>query len=80
MLIGGLSFILPALINMKHLVVGWASSVWAIACSASLCPLVQRLLMCVFVQHESRCRHVLFSLSGSRLHNGEMSCLKACFL
>lgn len=64
MLFGGLSFILLAFISVKHLVLGWASSVWAIMCNALVCRLVRRLLMCVFVQHESRCRHVLVPFSG----------------
>ena len=77
---GALSLMCPTLITVKHLFVGWARIVWALACTTLLCRLVQRLFMCLFVQHESKCRHVSFSRSGERLHSGEMSCLKACFL
>lgn len=42
-----------------------------------LCLLVRMLFMCSFVQYESRRRHLSFSPSGQRLHNGEMSCLKS---
>lgn len=77
---GGLSLMCPTLISVKYLVVGWVEGVWAIACMTLSCQLVQRLLMCLFVQHGSKCRHVSLSLSIERLHSGEMSCLKPCFL
>lgn len=69
-------FILHALIIVKHLVVGWVSSVWAMVCMALLCQLVQRLFMCVFVQHGLGVG--MCHLSEHRY--GQMSCLKACFL
>ena len=49
-------------------------------CIALLCLLGLRLFRCLFVQHESRWRHVSFCLREHKLHNVEMSCLKACFM
>jgi len=74
------SLIFPAFMSVKHLVVGCAISVLAIAWTALLCLLVRRLFMCLFVQHERRCRQLSFCLSGHKLQSGEISCLRTCFL
>lgn len=58
----------------------WASRVLAIACNALLWWLVHRLLMCLFVQHESRWRHVSFWRDVQRLLRGDVSGLRTCFL
>lgn len=64
-----------ALINIKHYVVGYVLRVLTSLCVALLCQLVSKLLMCLFVQHDSRCRYVSIPFRLQRLHNGEMSCL-----
>ena len=46
----------------------------------SLCQFVRRLFTCLFLQHESKRRHVSFWHDGHRLHKGDMSCLRKCFL
>lgn len=72
----GLSFICPRLKSVKHLV--WGGLGGLRDCMMTLlCLLLWMLFMCSFVQHESRHRHLSFSLSGQWLHNGEMSCLKS---
>lgn len=50
------------------------------ACVTSLCQLVHRSFMCLFLQHESKWRHVSFWFwhDGHRLHKGDMSCLRKC--
>lgn len=50
------------------------------ACVTSLCQFVRRLFTCLFLQHESKRRHVSFWHDGHRLHKGDMSCLRKCFL
>ena len=67
-------------INVKHLVVGWANNVFANACVVLLCQLVLKLFMCLFVQHDSSWRYVLNYWDVHRLHNGNMSRLRTCFL
>jgi hypothetical protein len=81
MVLSGVQFIYmwPAFTILKHLVVGWARRVLARARVALLCWLVHRLYMCLFVQHDGRCRQLLFCLRGYKLHNGEMSCLRMYF-
>ena len=76
-----LSLICPTLISAKHLVVGRARSVWAISCTTLLCWLVRRLFMYLIVQHESKCRHVSFSLveKGYIVRKSLVTCLKTCF-
>jgi hypothetical protein len=36
--------------------------------------------MCLFVQHDSKWRHVSFWRDVHRLHVGDMSCLRICYL
>lgn len=78
-LLGGLSLVLLAL-SVKHCVVGWARSVLAIAWTILFYRFVWRLLMCLFVQHDSKCRHVSYSLSGHRTHSGKIYCFKGMSL
>ena len=77
---GVCSLCLPAFINMKHPMVGWANSMFANACINLLYWLFLRLFMCLFVQLDSRWRHVLICWDVHGLHNGDMSCSRACFL
>lgn len=69
------------LLNVKQCVFGCAMRVLANLrfCLVALCLLVHKLFICLFVQHESRCMHVLFSLRLQRLHNGEISCFSTWF-
>ena len=70
------SLMLPTLIRVEQSVGGWASSVFASACTTLLCQFVLRLFMFLFVQHDSRWRHVSFWWDLHRLHVGDMSCLR----
>ena len=70
----------PAFMSVKHLVVGCASSVLAIARTALLCQLMWRMFMCLFVQHERRCMQFLLCLSGHILQSVGIFCLRMCFL
>jgi hypothetical protein len=54
------------------MIVGWASSVFIIACSALLCGFVFKLSMCLLVQIESRWWHVAFSWDAHRLYVGDI--------
>lgn len=50
---------------------------FANACTTLLCLSVQRLFICLFVQHDSRCRQLsFFFINVQRLRGGEMSCLR----
>ena len=69
------SFRMLALISAKHHVARCALSVLTNACVALLWQPVLWLFMCLFEQHDRRCRHVSFSLMLQRLHCGEMPCL-----
>lgn len=70
MLLGVLLLSFPAFINVKHLVVGWARSVSTSMCATLLCLLVLKLFICLFVQHESRWRHVSLWRDVQRLLGG----------
>jgi hypothetical protein len=48
------SLMLLVLIRVKQHVVGWASSVFASACTALACQFVFRLFMCLLMQHVKR--------------------------
>lgn len=54
-------------------VVGCASRMLASACVLCM------LAMCIFVQHDSKCRHMSLSLRLQRLLSGEILCLSVCF-
>jgi hypothetical protein len=78
-----------SVMSVKHHVTGGDSSVSLRACGALLWRFVLRSSMCLFEQHENRCRRGLFSLMLHRLHrlyrlhrshSGEMSCLYTHFL
>lgn len=68
------------LLSVKHLVVKWARGLLANVFTTLLCRLVQWLFICLFVQHDSRCRQLSLCVSGHRLHRGEMFCLRKAFL
>ena len=72
---GVCSLVLLAFIRVKHQVAGWASNVFASACTTLLCWFILRLFMCLFVQHDNRWRHVSFCRDVHRLHVGNMFCL-----
>ena len=68
----------PALMSVKHHVTGGDLSVPARACGALLWWIILRSSMCLFEQHQKRCRRTSFSLMLHwlhRLHGGHMSCL-----
>lgn len=52
--------VLPTFINVKHWVFRWANNVLVSAWIALLWRFVLRLFLCLFLQHECRCRHVSF--------------------
>lgn len=66
--------------SVKHHVARCALSVLTNVCVALLWRLVLRLFMCLFEQHDRRCKHVSFSLMLQRLHCGEVLCLSTCVL
>lgn len=66
------------LISAKHLVVKWTRRVLANVFTTLLCRLVRRLFICLFVQHDSRCRQS-FCVSGHRLHRGGVLFKKGFF-
>lgn len=68
---GEQSLVVPQLDYVKHLVIGRASIVFASACVVLLCRLLWRLLMCLFVQQDRRCRHASI---GHDVHMGMLSC------
>lgn len=61
------------IISVKHCVLGCAFMVLASAWVALLPQWVQKLFICQFVQHDSKCWHVSFSRRLQRLHSGGMS-------
>lgn len=69
-------FILPMSISVKHLVVGISSNLLASRCIVLLCQSVLRLIMCLFVQHDRKWRHLSLCCDVHRLHKGDMSCLR----
>ena len=54
------------------------SSVRSLVLLALSCVFALRLFMCLFVQHDSRWKHVSFWRDVHRLHVGDMSCLRTC--
>lgn len=57
-------FSFPAFMSVRNRVVGWGKRVLASVCIALQRLSILRLLMCLFVQHESRLRHVSFVLTS----------------
>lgn len=72
-------WILPAFMSVKHLVMGWASRVATSMWTTLLCLFVRRLFMCWFIQHDRRCKHVLFSFRGHMLHTVKISYFEYVF-
>lgn len=70
----------PMLRRVKHIVVKCARRVFANACTALLCLLLQRLSIYLFVQHGNKCRQLLFYFNVQRLHSGCKYGLNICFL
>lgn len=64
MLSGVPSLILLALIRVKHQVVGWASNVFAHACTALLCRFVLTLFMCLCCTNNPPPKDDIASMSG----------------
>jgi hypothetical protein len=79
-LLGDLSCCFLTFVSVKHLVVGWANNAFAKACSTLLWQLFLVLLTCLFLQHESSCRHVSFCWKVHKLHVGDMYFLRTYFL
>ena len=61
MVLSGVQFVvILTFINLKHWIFRWANNVLVSAWIVLLWRFVLRLFICLFLQHECRCRHVSF--------------------